>query len=366
LKLLKTGEQKAGADSKKRQVPTGSTTTQGDVSTEHSMTSLKNDLAGALDSIIRQQRAGQTDQGLKNKKKPQVPLKKVLMQEKGGSTEDALLRIAQMLDIQDNNEDGSAETSGMVSAKDDLFIEKENRDEDLAELAYWSDDDKAPRAIHHASAHKVGHLPFKTCAPREYVTQKLGSDLDRNVAMLLLHLRRLNDRHRTFEPETPPRRRFVVGIKEVFRGVRHGRVKCIIVAPDIEEMSTAGGLDEKVKDILRVGYEQDVPVIFALSRVRIGRALGKSLRMSVLAVLDTFGVQDLYESTIDLAFQKRVAWLNEQPKSPPEGMKEESKGKSTNKAREVTAAKDRAVGNNQTKGRQEVSSPPGKWLPKQS
>eukprot|EP00746_Dinoflagellata_sp_MGD_P003285 gnl/MRDRNA2_/MRDRNA2_106384_c0_seq1.p1 gnl/MRDRNA2_/MRDRNA2_106384_c0~~gnl/MRDRNA2_/MRDRNA2_106384_c0_seq1.p1 ORF type:complete len:517 (+),score=135.97 gnl/MRDRNA2_/MRDRNA2_106384_c0_seq1:125-1675(+) len=368
LKLLKAGEQKAGADSKKRQVPTGSTTTMGDASGDHSMASLKSDLAGALDSIIRQQRAGQTDaQGLKNKKKTQVPLKKMLMQEKGGSKEDALLRIAQMLDIQDNNDEGLAEAEGMVSAKDDLFIEQQNRDEDLAELAYWSDDDKAPRAIHHASAHKVGHLQLKTCAPRDYVTQKLGSDLDRNVAMMLLHLRRLNDRHRSFEPEMPPRRRFVVGIKEVFRGVRHGRVKCIIVAPDIEEMTSAGGLDEKVKDILRVGYEQDVPVIFALSRVRIGRALGKSLRMSVLAVLDITGVQDLYESTIDLAFQKRVAWLKQQPElPPPEVMKEEPKGKSSNKAREPKGGKDRAGGNNQAQRRQDQNMPPGTWLPKQN
>jgi len=199
-------------------------------------------------------------------------------------------------------------------------------------------------------------LQFKTCRPRDYVTQKLGADLDRNVAVLLLHLRRLNDRHRSFEPEAAPRRRFVVGIKEVFRGVRHDRVKCIIVAPDIEEFQSAGGLDERVKDILRVGYEKDVPVIFALSRSRIGRAVGKSLRMSVLAVLDATGVQDLYDSTIELAYQKRIEWLREQPTSTrPEPSKEdESKAKGKGKGnKQAEAAK-----------RQERNAPPGKWLPK--
>jgi ribosomal protein L7Ae-like RNA K-turn-binding protein len=372
LKLLKDGEKKPNADAKKRQGPNGSTTNastgEGNALGDHAMSALKTDFVGALTSMIRLQESGQTD--LRNKKKLTPSDAKRMakrMQEKSGvpgSKEDALLRIAQMLDIQDQED--ADEVVQTITAKDDIGIEQQNRDEDLAELAYWSDDDKAPRAVHRASAHKVGHLQFKTCMPREYVTQKLGADLDRNVAMLLLHLRRLNDRHRSFEPDAPSRRRFVVGIKEVFRGVRHGRVKCIILAPDIEEVQTAGGLDDRVKDILRMGYEKDVPVIFALSRVRIGRALGKSLRMSVLAVIDTAGVQDLYNSTIDLAFQKRCQWLDEQPKlKAPEAMKEEPKGKRSGKAQEVTATKDRASGNKQSTGqrRQEQKTPPGKWYP---
>merc|ERR1719171_1860077 len=128
----------------------------------------------------------------------------------------------------------------------------------------------------------------------------------------MLHLRRLNDRHRTFEPDAPgynPQRRFVVGIKEVNRAVRKGRVKCILLAPDIEEISNAGGLDDRVRDILRVSYEQDIPVVFALSRVRIGRSLGKSLRMSVVAILEVVGCRALYDDVVSVAYSKRVAWI---------------------------------------------------------
>merc|ERR550537_987337 len=123
-----------------------------------------------------------------------------------------------MLFGQDPNHDDD-ENEETITARDDISVEQQNRDENLAELAYWSDDDKAPRAIHRASAHKIGHLQSKTCTPREYVTQNLGADLDCKVAMLLLHLRRLNDRHRSFLPEVPQRPRIVFGIKEVFRAV---------------------------------------------------------------------------------------------------------------------------------------------------
>jgi len=309
LKLLKGSDPKESNDRRSRpsdNKPPGLDAS--DVTTE----SLKLDLAGALDSIIRSQRAGQMDP-----RKKTTPLKRVIMQERmerGTGKDDALWRIAQMLEPKEEAEAQEVDVSQMITSRDDLGVEMQNRDEDLAELAYWSEDDQAPRAIRRASAHKVGNLPLDNRTVREYVTQKVGPDLDSKVATLLLHLRRLNDRHRSLEPEVAPRRRFVVGIKEVFRGVRNSKVKCIVLAPDIEEISKAGGLDDRIKDILRVAYEQDVPVIFALSRIRIGRALNKSLRMSVLAILDVKGVSDLFDSTIELAYQKRIAWLNEQPK----------------------------------------------------
>lgn len=306
LKLLKAGDEKAPSRSKAPPGLEPSSASAGDP---------KVDLAGALDSIIRSHWAGQGD---KSKTKKTSSLKRVIMQErseKGSELKgDALWRIAQMLDSKEEGDAQDTEAQPLLRACDDIGVERQNRDEDLAELAYWSDDNQAPRAIHRASAHKIGQRPLDNRKIREYVTHQVGQDLDRQVAILLLHLRRLNERNRLFEPQAAPCRRYCVGIKEVFRGVKNNKVKCVIVAPDIEEISTAGGLDDRIKDILKVAYEQDVPVIFSLSRVRIGRALGKSLRMSVLAVLDVKGCSDLYDSTIELAFQKRVAWLAAQPK----------------------------------------------------
>jgi hypothetical protein len=41
-----------------------------------------------------------------------------------------------------------------------------------------------------------------------------------------------------------------------------------------------GGLDDKVEEIIKEARKHGIPVVFALSRSRLGKALGKSMRMS--------------------------------------------------------------------------------------
>lgn len=44
------------------------------------------------------------------------------------------------------------------------------------------------------------------------------------------------------------RRRLVVGMREVHRGVRARKLRCVIMAPNNDEGAAAGGLDERVRD----------------------------------------------------------------------------------------------------------------------
>jgi len=214
------------------------------------------------------------------------------------------------------------EEVGVASTQDDLQIDKLNRDEDLAEPMYWSDDERVPGNGRLASAHKLGHRPrYDPATIREYVMQDLDSQLDHEVAKLLLHAQRLSNRHKAFDP-TPPspqnpqtRRYIVTGLKEVCRAIRVGRVKCVFIAPDIEDATTNGGVDNRLRDILRAAYEKDVPVVYSLSRTRMGVALGKSLKMSVLGLLETKGVQLQFDRTLSLANQKRKSWMETLPKA---------------------------------------------------
>jgi ribosomal protein L7Ae-like RNA K-turn-binding protein len=300
LKLLKDGEQGKGGDKAKP-------ATSDKMFTKDN---LKNDLAAALDSIIKTQ---QTQPG---RKKP-------AQKDRAGQSTDVLSRIAQMMN-KDGAEEKEAEAEAFVT-QDDIFLERQNRDEDLAVPCYWSDDEQAPKAVKRASAHHaVGKVPG--VRPRQYVTQDLDEYLDHQVAILLLHLRRLGDRQRTLDTPDPAsamvkkepvssKRRLVVGLKEVARSVRQGKVKCVVIAPDIEELSaTSSGVDERVNEIVMACFKQDTPVVYALSRTRIGRALGKSLRMSALAILDVTGTKDLYEEILEVSYAQRVAWLDKQPK----------------------------------------------------
>lgn len=297
LKLLKDGEPNKGAEKKNQ---AGGKP----FSKDTSMVGLKTDLAAALDSIIKTQQSS----NLGGRKKGDAA-----KMQKDKATGDGLLRLVRMMDNKDGGEDKEQEAD-VLCVQDDIFCERENRDEDLAVPCYWSDDDQAPKAVKRASAHHaVGKVPG--VRPRPYVTSNLDDDLDHQVAILLLHLRRLSSRQRTIEPDQSAKRRIVVGLKEVARCVRQGKVKCVVVAPDIEELAQSGaGVDERVREIVCSCYNQDTPVVFALSRTRIGRALGKSLRMSALAIVDVAGVKDLYEDILEKSYAQRVAWLAKQPK----------------------------------------------------
>ena len=46
------------------------------------------------------------------------------------------------------------------------------------------------------------------------------------------------------------RRRFVLGLREVRRGVMARKVKAVIMTPNIEQVETKGGLDTFVSDII--------------------------------------------------------------------------------------------------------------------
>ena len=67
--------------------------------------------------------------------------------------------------------------------------------------------------------------------------------------------------------------RYVSGLREVKRGVSAKTIKAVIVAPNIDEGGFEGGLDENVSEILFKCEENEIDVIFALSRARLGRAL---------------------------------------------------------------------------------------------
>jgi len=211
------------------------------------------------------------------------------------------------------------------TTRDDILIEKLLYDQDISDPAYYSDTDLA--VISHRlqtgnksnpSMHRVGRRPsLVTSAIRTYVMQDLSFELDQTVGMLLLRLQRFMDQQRMFvlsdttseqRLKELQQRRFVIGLKEVSRRTKHGKVECLIVAPDIEQDANSGGLDDRMRELLAQAYQNDTPVIFALSRARLGKALGKSLNISVLGILDSTGTQGLAESK-RLASEGRQAWL---------------------------------------------------------
>jgi len=206
------------------------------------------------------------------------------------------------------NADGTEERVENLTTRDDISLEKMLVDQDPSDPAVWSETESLD--LRNASAHRIGRRP-KGIA-RSYVMQELTYLLDRSVGMLLCRLQVYTDQQKTLatSPENPVApRRFVIGLKEVVRRIKQSKVECLIVAPDIQEDANNGGLDDRMRELLALAYQSKIPVIFALSRARLGKALGKSLNISVLGVLDAIGARELFDESVQLANENRQAWL---------------------------------------------------------
>ena len=67
-------------------------------------------------------------------------------------------------------------------------------------------------------------------------------------------------------------------------GSRAAKLLCVILAPNIEQGTASGGLDENVAEIIKLARGAEFPVVFALNMRKLGRALGKAIKVSAVAL----------------------------------------------------------------------------------
>jgi ribosomal protein L7Ae-like RNA K-turn-binding protein len=170
---------------------------------------------------------------------------------------------------------------------------------------------------------------------REYVAQALSSELDAAVFAMLSRLMELQERLRLKDAaKSKMRRRLVFGLREVLRGVRTRRCKCVVIAPNLE-LGAAGlvhtGLDATVQELLlrcaptpeeREQGQDGVPVVFALSARKLGHALGKSLKMSAVGLYSADGAFHEFKEVLRRTARLRALWeravAQEQLAAPPQ------------------------------------------------
>eukprot|EP00741_Cyanophora_paradoxa_P024044 tig00021721_g23219.t1 len=154
---------------------------------------------------------------------------------------------------------------------------------------------------------------------REYCSQVVSGAVSRAAAALLAKLVEFQTRLRTHDPINYKRKkRYVCGLREVQRGVEAGRVRCCVVAPDIEPVAAPGGLDDILAAILAASRARAIPVVFALSRNRLGRALGKRMKMSVVGIYNPDGAHEQYREMLTLAEAAREEWAARAAVLPPD------------------------------------------------
>ena len=67
------------------------------------------------------------------------------------------------------------------------------------------------------------------------------------------------------------RRRIVMGLREVARGIRAHKVKMVVMANNLDEY---GAIDQKLQEIIDLADAEDVPLFFEFTKRSLGKAVG--------------------------------------------------------------------------------------------
>ncbi|GBG61770.1 hypothetical protein CBR_g23730 [Chara braunii] len=142
-----------------------------------------------------------------------------------------------------------------------------------------------------------------------YCKQIISKELNDVCIAVLKELQRLQERMQLRDPvKARSKRRYVIGFREAAIAVKLKRAKAVIVSPNIEEITSEGGLDCKLASILEQAASHEIPVVFALTRGKIGKVFGKRVRMSIVAICDYDGVNEAFKRMVSIAKQGQEEW----------------------------------------------------------
>jgi len=234
----------------------------------------------------------ETEPGMKKRKA--TPLKKQILAHRGESPASNPLWEKFADHLQKFKDDSQVTPQVTQETKDDIAAPASSIVPfGLAERHYMSDSEDSKKT------HK--HIEYTHGPVREYVDMCLTPELESAVVALLFRLRQLKMQDLGLGHKS---RRYAVGFREVSRLLAQKSVTALLIAPDVER--TGGALEDKVLSLKSACERDGVPVIFALSRRQLGAAIQKNVTISVLALHELRGAQDLFETVLKEASLSRA------------------------------------------------------------
>ncbi len=82
----------------------------------------------------------------------------------------------------------------------------------------------------------------------------------------------------------------------------------IIVAPHIESISGEGGLDELFLSIAAASAKKGIPMTYALNRNKLGKAVGKKMKVSMIGIIDYGGASESFSLIKNLSVALKERW----------------------------------------------------------
>lgn len=138
---------------------------------------------------------------------------------------------------------------------------------------------------------------------REYCNQLINPEMNATMSVFLGKLTMFQHRAHQQNPlkASKMKRRLVIGFREVLKYLRLSKIKCVVIAPDIEKIQAKGGLDQLLAEILELCKGQQVPALFSLRRRKLGLALKKPVQVSIVGILNYQGANDSFKELLEHA-----------------------------------------------------------------
>lgn len=140
---------------------------------------------------------------------------------------------------------------------------------------------------------KVTNAP----GPRDYATVVNDESVKLLLIELLGELMRLQKRA-IDENNTKAKRRLVMGLREVARGIRSHKVKMVVMANNLDEY---GVIDDKLQEIIDLAKSEGVPLFFEFTKRTLGKALGKSIKIAVVGIQNADGAHQPFKKLTSIA-----------------------------------------------------------------
>ena len=149
-----------------------------------------------------------------------------------------------------------------------------------------------------AECKRVPKVVNQNVIPRPYA--KIVTDdesIKSTIIEMLSELMRLQ-RRALEENNVKAKRRLVMGLREVARGIRSHKVKLVIMANNLDEY---GAIDKTVQDIIDLAKTEEVPIYYELNKRSLGKAVGKSIKVAVVGVQSADGAHQQYKKLLNYA-----------------------------------------------------------------
>ena len=146
---------------------------------------------------------------------------------------------------------------------------------------------------------------------RSYCQQVVDDTIDKLATSLLLDLIRFQDKMHQKDPQkAQSRRRFCCGFREAFKYLTLKKVKCFIVAPDVQMIVKDGVLDQTLDKLTAEARESGTPVVFALTRTQLAYVCRRpKAKISVIAILNPDGSNETFKQLIEESDRARDSYF---------------------------------------------------------